>query len=42
MREKASERSYGFFVHGKKEDFRDGLFSIFIDNLNLMVDLLGL
>ncbi|KAK2640496.1 hypothetical protein Ddye_028291 [Dipteronia dyeriana] len=39
---KASERSYGLLSHGKKEDFRDGLFSIFIDNLNPMVDLLGL
>ncbi|KAK3197899.1 hypothetical protein Dsin_021314 [Dipteronia sinensis] len=42
MREKASERSYGSHGYGEKRDFRDVMFSIFIDNLNPMVDLLGL
>ncbi|KAK3210818.1 hypothetical protein Dsin_015524 [Dipteronia sinensis] len=38
MRENDSERSSNFFRNEKSEDFRDRLFSIFVDNLNSKVN----
>ncbi|KAK1555085.1 hypothetical protein Q3G72_021669 [Acer saccharum] len=38
MREKASERRSRFMAKEVNRDFRDGLFSVFVDNLNHSVD----
>ena len=38
MREKASERRSRFLSKDANKDYRDGLFSVFVDNLNSSVD----
>ena len=42
MREKASERRSRFMAKGFNRDFRDGLISVFVDNLNQSVEQRGL
>ena len=43
MREKVRERSsQGFGGHGGGRDFRESLFSVFVDNINPVVDSAGL
>ncbi|KAK3197900.1 hypothetical protein Dsin_021315 [Dipteronia sinensis] len=42
LREKAKERGSGFWRKEVRKDFRENLYSIFVDNLNLVVDQEGL